>query len=254
MVGNFVFMPETQACLIVGAIESGVGDDTEQVLRKEGIDPKFSNSRSSLKWDLVTRNVKDALKGSHIMAEYANVPGWHIMPLYDAIEGNLYLLMKERRLSDIIRDQEKRSKEHYIEMLINTFNMGLEDYQQISFFPKNELPNEVNKLLDNIISDISLEKELINRFAIILFDEMKGELISVRACLMDCNLNLVLEDNWSGFIRHYDSVITEVAPVEDSLPSMLSELDFTDRAQERIKEQELIEYNTEQSDHELENE
>lgn len=254
LVGNFVFMPEIQASLIVGAIETGIGDDTEQVLRKEGINPKFSNSKPDLKWDLVTRNVSDTLKGSHIMTEYAKVPGWHIMPLYDTIEGNLYLLMKERRFAEIRRDQGKSSKEHYIETLINTFNMGLEDFQQISLFPKNEIPIEVNKLLDSIISDINLEKELINRFVIILFDEIKGELISVRSCLVDCNLNIVLEDNWSQFIRHYDSVITEVVALEDNLPSMLTELDFTDKAQEKIKEQELVEYNSEQSDFKIENE
>lgn len=254
MVGNFVFMPEIQASLIVGAIESGIGDDTEQVLRKEGINPKFSNSKPDLKWDLVTRNVRDILKGSHIMTEYTRVPGWYIMPLYDTIEGNLYLLMKEKRFADIIRDKDKRSKEHYIEMLINTFNIGLEDFQQINLFSKDEIPNEVNTLLDSIISDINLEKELINRFAIILFDEIKGELISVRACLIDCNLNIVLEDNWSQYIRHYDSVITEVVALEDNLPSMLSELDFTDKAQDKIKEQELVEYNSEQSESEIENE
>ncbi|WP_313151652.1 DUF5986 family protein [Lacrimispora sp.] len=254
MVGNFVFMPEIQASFIVGAIESGLGDDTEQVLRKEGINPRFSNSKRTLKWDLLTRNLRDALKGSHIMAEYAKVPGWNIMPLYDVIEGNLYLLMKENRFSDIRRAKGKRPREHYIEMLINAFNMGLEDFQQISMFSKNELPEDVNRLLDSIISDINLEKELINHFAIILFDEINGELISVRVCLADCNLNIVHEDNWSQYIRHYDSVITEVVALEDNLPSMLSELDFTNKAQEKIAEQEFAEYNSEQSDFVIENE
>lgn len=231
---NFNFIPTKEKISIIDGVSAGLGDDTKQILQKESINPKYSNSKKDLKWDLLHRNIRQNLKGSHIMAEFAKVPGWKILPLFDTIEGNLYLLMKEYRFNNILKTRKKRTKDHYMEELVKTFNLGIEDFQQISFVENDSLPLEVSKVISNILSDISLEKDLIQRFAVILFDDLNDELVSMRCCILDSNFNIVRQDNWSQYIKHDDSIITEKVELEESLPSMLSDLDLTEKAKRKI--------------------
>lgn len=235
---NFNFIPTKEKISIIDGVSAGLGDDTKQILQKENINPKYSNSKKDLKWDLLHRNIRQNLKGSHIMAEFAKVPGWKILPLFDTIEGNLYLLMKEYRFNNILKTRKKRSKDHYMEELVKTFNLGIEDFQQISFVENDSLPLEVSKVISNILSDISLEKDLIQRFAVILFDDLNDELVSMRCCILDSNFNIVRQDNWSQYIKHDDSIITEKVEPEESLPSMLSDLDLTEKAKRKIGQSE----------------
>lgn len=234
LLDNFNFIPTKEKISIIDGVSAGLGDDTKQILQKESINPKYSNSKKDLKWDLLHRNIRQNLKGSHIMAEFAKVPGWKILPLFDTIEGNLYLLMKEYRFNNILKTRKKRTKDHYMEELVKTFNLGIEDFQQISFVENDSLPLEVSKVISNILSDISLEKDLIQRFAVILFDDLNDELVSMRCCILDSNFNIVRQDNWSQYIKHDDSIITEKVEPEESLPSMLSDLDLTEKAKRKI--------------------
>ena len=238
MLENFNFIPTKEKISIIDGVSAGLGDDTKQILQKESINPKYSNSKKDLKWDLLHRNIRQNLKGSHIMAEFAKVPGWKILPLFDTIEGNLYLLMKEYRFNNILKTRKKRTKDHYMEELVKTFNLGIEDFQQISFVENDSLPLEVSKVISNILSDISLEKDLIQRFAVILFDDLNDELVSMRCCILDSNFNIVRQDNWSQYIKHDDSIITEKVEPEESLPSMLSDLDLTEKAKRKIGQSE----------------
>lgn len=197
MLKDFNFIPTKEIISIIDGVSAGLGDDTKQILQKENIDIRYSNSKKDLKWDLLHRNIRQNLVGSHIMAEFAKVPGWKILPLFDSVEGNLYLLMKEYRFNNILKTRNKRTKDHYMEELVKTFNMGIEDFQQISFVENDTLPVEVSKVISSILSDISLEKDLIKRFAVILFDDLNDELVSMRCCILDSNFNIVHQENWS---------------------------------------------------------
>ncbi len=238
MLKDFNFIPTKEIISIIDGVSSGLGDDTKQILQKENIDIRYSNSKKDLKWDLLHRNIRQNLVGSHIMAEFAKVPGWKILPLFDTVEGNLYLLMKEYRFNNILKTRKKRTKDHYMEELVKTFNMGIEDFQQISFVENDTLPVEVSKVISSILSDISLEKDLIKRFAVILFDDLNDELVSMRCCILDSNFNIVHQENWSQYIKHNDSIITEKVEPEESLPSMLSNLDLTEKAKRKIGQSE----------------
>lgn len=82
---------------------AGLGDDTKQILQKENIDIRYSNSKKDLKWDLLHRNIRQNLVGSHIMAEFAKVPGWKILPLFECALGNSNpLFYKVSAISKII--------------------------------------------------------------------------------------------------------------------------------------------------------
>ena len=112
MLKDFNFIPTKEIISIIDGVSAGLGDDTKQILQKENIDIRYSNSKKDLKWDLLHRNIRQNLVGSHIMAEFAKVPGWKILPLFDSVEGNLYLLMKEYRFNNILKTRNKRTKDH----------------------------------------------------------------------------------------------------------------------------------------------
>ena len=234
MVVDFNFIHPQTVISIVKGIATGIGDDTKQVLQKEGINERYSTSEKYLKWDLLYRNIRNNLRNSHIFMDFVKIPGWTLLPLFDSIEGNLYLIMKENRFDNILKTHNKRKSLHYIEDAIRTFNKGIESYTQTSLFEEEEEAESLSKVLEGILADLSLDRQLIRRFAVILFDELNGELTAVRCCLVDSNYDIVMQEDWSQYIEHNNSVITEKVTSDENLPSMLNELDLTDKAKRKI--------------------
>lgn len=231
---DFNFIHPQNVISIVKGIATGIGDDTKQVLQKEGINERYSTSEKYLKWDLLYRNIRNNLRNSHIFMDFVKIPGWTLLPLFDSIEGNLYLIMKENRFDNVLKTHNKRKSLHYIEDAIRTFNKGIESYTQASLFEEKEEAESLSKVLEGILADLSLDRQLIRRFAVILFDELNGELTAVRCCLVDSNFDIVMQEDWSQYIEHNNSVITEKVTSDENLPSMLNELDLTDKAKRKI--------------------
>ena len=231
---DFKFIDSQSVVSIVNGIAAGIGDDTKQVLQKEGINARYSTSEKYIKWDLLYRNIRKNLRNSHIIMDFAKIPGWTLLPLFDSIEGNLYLIMKENRFDSILKTHNKRKSLHYIEDAIRTFNKGIESYKQTSLFEDKEETDALSKVLEGILLDLSLDRQLVKKFAVILFDELNGELTAVRCCLVDSNYNIVKKEDWSQYIEHNNSVITERVSSDEELPSMLNELDLTDKAKRKI--------------------
>lgn len=231
---DFNFICPQNVISIVKGIATGIGDDTKQVLQKEGINARYSTSEKYLKWDLLYRNIRNNLQNSHVIMDFAKIPGWTLFPLFDSIEGNLYFIMKENRFDNILKTQNKRKSLHYIEDAIRTFNKGIESYKQESLFEEKEETDSLSKVLEGILADLSLDRQLVRRFAVILFDELNGELTAVRCCLVDSNYDIVKQEDWSQYIEHNNSVITEKVTSDEELPSMLNELDLTDKAKRKI--------------------
>lgn len=231
---DFNFINSQSVILIVKGIAAGIGDDTKQVLQKEGINAKYSTSEKYIKWDLLYRNIRNNLRNSHIIMDFSKIPGWTLLPLFDSIEGNLYLIMKENRFDSILKTHNKRKSLHYIEDAIRTFNKGIESYTQTSLFEDKEETDTLSKVLEGILVDLSLDRQLVRKFVVILFDELNGELTAVRCCLVDSNYNIVKQEDWSQYIEHNNSVITEKITSDEELPSMLNELDLTDKAKRKI--------------------
>lgn len=124
MLKDFNFIPTKEIISIIDGVSSGLGDDTKQILQKENIDIRYSNSKKDLKWDLLHRNIRQNLVGSHIMAEFAKVPGWKILPLFDTVEGNLYLLMKEYRFNNILKTRNSTFPAQITEHCLNKYWLG----------------------------------------------------------------------------------------------------------------------------------
>ena len=51
---------------------------------------------------------------------------------------------------------------------------------------------------------------------------------------MDSNYDIVKQEDWSQYIEHNNSVITEKVTSDEELPSILNELDLTDKAKRKI--------------------
>lgn len=60
----------------------------------------------------------------------------------------------------------------------------------------------------------------------------------MRCCILDSNFNIVQQDNWSQYIKHNDSIIIDKVTPEELLPSMLSDLDLTEKAKRKIGQSE----------------
>ncbi|MBA4689157.1 MAG: hypothetical protein H2184_18680 [Candidatus Galacturonibacter soehngenii] len=205
-----VLLLEKDKKCIVDCLCNAIGDDLKESLRVSRISDRYSNSKKFLKWDIINRNFVDNFVGKDIVADYANRGAWHMVPLVDKANGCIYSVMREERFRELQKKQTKRRKAHYIDAFTQSFNFDLNQGRQISFFGNDCFDNEeVSNIVDSIMKSINVDKGIITRHALVLFEEYHSEIVSVRCCILDSSLNIVESEEWSQFIIHNESVIVD---------------------------------------------
>lgn len=203
---------------IVEAVSAGVGDNVKKVLRQENIDPKHSNSKGHSVYDYINRNIRE-LNNRRFITEYAKACSWNYVPIYDTVTGYIYVLLKKDRYEELIREKNNKKKgtkfSHYIYADTNIINADIEpEYVQLSFLE----PEEDEKLLykvENMLRDIHVPFDMVNRFALLLFEVANYELTSISCCIPDRDFNIRYQYSWNEYINYENSIITDIIDETD---------------------------------------
>ena len=206
---NVMFIEDWAKEEVVKGLSSAVGDDLLESIRKADLSERYSNSKKFLKWDLINRNFIKAFHNSNIVAEYANRGPWFMVPLVDKRNGVVYSVLREDRFRELRSKKDRRKKPHYIDAFIQMFNFDITKYRQVSFFNDDFPDEEVCNIVQSVLESLNVVRGIINRHAIILFEEYNHELVNVRCCIVDTNLSIVFEESWNQYIKHEQSTITE---------------------------------------------
>lgn len=215
MDAKVILMDDTNKQKLVGGLYNAIGDDLLECMKLTELPDKYSNSEKFLKWDLINKNFIKSFRGSNILAEYANRGPWYMVPLVDIQNGVIYSVLREDRFKELQRKREKRKKAHYIDAFIQMFNFDLTKYQQMSLFDESFPDEEVRNIVVSVLEALNVVSGIIKRHAVILFEEYNHELIGVRCCIIDANLDVIEEENWNAFIKHDYSVITETVSYDE---------------------------------------
>ena len=197
---------------VVNAISNGIGDDYTIALRKQKIREEYSNAKANLKWDLINRNLKMEFLDTKVISAYTKRRIWHMVPFFDRETEILYMAMREKRLLSVRKEKPKRKSPHYLDACTKIFNFDVwSPNRQMDFFDTDQFEDEqVIKVVDGILNDMVIPKKIIKHFALVLFDEVDNELVSVRCCILDSDLEIAEQQNWSKYIKHVDSAIVDV--------------------------------------------
>ncbi|MDE6685883.1 MAG: hypothetical protein K2K17_01040 [Lachnospiraceae bacterium] len=206
---DIILMEEWAKEKVVKGLSGAVGDDLLESIRKADLSERFSNGKKMLKWDLINRNFIKAFRNSDIVAKYANRGPWFMVPLVDKRNGVVYSVLREDRFSELHSKRDRRKKAHYIDAFLQMFNFNITEYRQVSFFNDDFPDEEVCNIVQSVLESLNVARGIIKRHAIILFEEYNHELVNVRCCIVDTNLNIVFEESWNQYIKHEQSTITE---------------------------------------------
>lgn len=165
--------------------------------------------------------------------------------IFDKKLGILYTLMREERFESVRKEVPKRKTIHYCQALAEAFNKGLTaKEEQMCLFKNQDYydTDKVNEIVDKIIMDLSIPENIVKNHAIILFEGKNYELESIRCCVVNSNLSIVEEEDWSCSVEFNESTIMDV--VEN--PEIKSEnpsngLKFRQKAKDKIGQKGLSE-------------
>lgn len=238
---------------LIEKLASSLGDEVELGLKSMEIEEKHSVSRNYLKWDLFNKNCIKAFSEGTLIARYARRGPWHMVPLVDFSSNFIFSVMREARFKELSRGKSRRKKAHYMEAFAQSFNFDLGESSQMSIFLEKQFgEEEVAKIVNDILNDMNVEREAIQNYAVILFNEFNHELISIKCCVINSELEIIEEEDWSSYIKHRESVIPEVVEAEESSQYKQS-VSLKPKARERAKQKQAVDKKRKKQEQKTEN-
>jgi len=197
--------------IIAKCLVDAVGDDIKEDIETHEF--VTQNGTAARVWDYLNRNICKRFDRSDIIARPTKRGPWGLVPVFDRRSGTIYSLMREQRFSELKKQRPKRRNANYIDALVGSLNSDLIAPQhQPSLFPS--LPNkfedkQIREIVQKIISDLGIPNELVKRHALILFQSSSYELLSLRCCITNSNLNIVEEADWNNYIKTHESAVAD---------------------------------------------
>ena len=218
------------------AIKDAVGDDIKADIKTNRF--VTHNGDSSRIWDYINRNLSEACNIDESIASPTKRGPWEMLPIFDKKTGVLMTVMRESRFKELGRDKWKRKTSHYMDALASTLNPGLlpsnGEQELFSVAESDERIEEKKKIVDNILRDLGTPLSIVRRYVVILFESRGFDLISLRACIINSDLQVVDQDDWSSYIEIGESNVVESTTVDNKAADTPNHgIQYTEKAKRR---------------------
>ncbi|WP_018703818.1 DUF5986 family protein [Anaeromusa acidaminophila] len=196
--------------VITKCVSDAVGDDIKGDIKSHGL--VTQNSTPTRIWDLLNTNICKNFNQIDIIANPTKRGPWEMVPIFERNTGIVYSLMREQRFELLKKEFPKRRNAHYIDAFARSLNADLcAAKNQLLLFPlcEKKFNNEefIQEIIEKIFRDLGVPNELVRHHALILFSSFNNELASLRCCVVDSNLGIVDEVDWSNYIKASESII-----------------------------------------------
>ncbi len=215
---NPVSFPSDLIDKIVRCVEGAVGDDILADIQQN--DLRTTNSLSFRIWDFLNTNLSKTLNTSECTIAGAHRGPWQMLVIFEKSSQCILTFMREKRFAELRKQQCRRKKMHYIDMLTSQFNSDLlADQQQTTLFPHEfSDKDQLAKLVQDLLQDLGGEADIVRHHVLVLFDTFGFQLMNIRAVMVTPSLDIAqgTEQNWSDYISADESVIvTKVSNPQD---------------------------------------
>lgn len=222
-----------------------VGEDYQEAENHLGFETHVS--KPFMIWDLIYRNLIRSFASSDILYSTKKRGMWEIMLLYDKESKMLLSFMRDARFKSI-RKAKRGNRPEYIRALL-TLNSGLQaEVKQQNLFDDKGEPDESQliNLLDSLCTNF-MEPVIdeVHHHALVVFSSNYGQVTSLKAMILDSDLDVVTEQDWLDVSRPMLSNEVSVAEKSDNtykLPSLKS------KAIKLKKQKELVSLKTSDED------
>lgn len=218
---DYCLISKDVASVIVEAIEDATGDVIKEDLLRSNL--LYMNSTSHRIWDHIYSLITTRLKEKGYVVFQSNSGPWKFPVVYDRQTGNIITLMREKRFFQLQRQQKKRKKQHYIDMLAAVLNENLQPrLEQLTVLEGNSCDLDIiRKQVALMLKGFDEQDGPIRNHVLVLFDASHYQLFSIRAVMVTPKLMIAQngEESLSELIQWKPSAIVE----KDTEPKALIE-------------------------------
>ena len=200
---------------IIQCLSEAVGDLIKEDVRRNRL--RTHNGDGGRIWDFLNTELCEAFSSLDCMASVTHRGPWEMVLVYERESKSLFTFMREARFSTIRKETYKRRRMHYLDMLTRHLNKNLLAPVGQTVMFENEFVDQDNlrELVDRLLCNLLRDGAIIERHVLVLFESQDYQLTSVRAVMLDSNLDVVVEENWSNMIAARDSVIADAVDMPD---------------------------------------
>ena len=193
-----------------------------------------------LNWDLIYRNLINAFGDDNVQVQWSTtVRGmWTVLLLYDVQSGLLISFMRDTRL-EAIKHLKGDKQPQYIRSLIALNNELQAANKQLTLLDDGanaEAQNETElmKILDNLCLGFNcpIEHSQLHH-VLVCFSSKYGTLSSLQAYILDCDFDIVEQQNWLDMAKPVMSNEIETADQKHNKPVITLKPKATDRLKEK---------------------
>jgi len=230
---------ETFIQTVADSITRAVGDDIIEDIQAHHL--VTGNGNATRTWDYINTNIYYGFKSSDVIANPTKRGPWELLPFFERATGNIYSAMREERFSTIKKQRPGRKNAHYLDALTNSLNGDLvANIGQARFLDFAPFEDEkIHEIVEKIFSDLNIPGNIIKHHGLILFSSQNFQLFSLRCCVINGDLEIVEEADWSNYIKAGDSVVTEKVNKDDIGNDPSAGLNFKQKAKDRIDQKEI---------------
>ena len=195
---------------IMRSMSEAVGDLIKEDVRRNRL--RTHNGNGGRVWDFLNTELCEGFDSPDCMAYVTQRGPWEMVMVYERESKRLFTFMREARFATIRKETYKRRRMHYLDMLTRHLNKDLlAPVGQTTMF-ENEFvdQDDLHELVSRLLRDLQRDGVIIERHVLVLFESQNYQLTSARAVMLDSNLDIVAEENWSSKITAQDSVIADV--------------------------------------------
>ena len=223
---------------IFECISQAIGEDRQEA--DAHLELRTYVSGPFLNWDLIYRNLMNSF-GDENVKYSATIRGmWTVLLLYDVKSGLLFSFMRDTRLENI-RRSKMENQPQYVRSLIALNEEFQAPYKQQTLFgietESLQKQSELMKILNDLCANFNCSvnpKEV--HHALICFSGKLGGLSSLKAYILDSDLDVVCEQDWLNTVKPIISNTIETAEQNHDAPA----LSLKPKAEKRLKEKELV--------------
>ena len=221
---------------IFECLSQAMGDDQQEASSHLGLRTHVSDP--FLKWDLIYRNLMNKFDEGNLKYSVTKRGMWTVLLLYDTNSKLLFSFMRDTRFKDI-KNRKSAFRPQYVQALISLNSELRAPTKQLRLFddePKftqTELEKTLAELCANFDGSIDTKN---SKHVMVVFSNKYGSVDSLKAYLLDRDLDIVCEQDWLDIAKPVMSSIPDVAPCEEKeiVPTLKP------KALQRIREKELV--------------
>lgn len=223
---------------IFECIFQAIGEDKQEANVHLGLRTHVSGP--FLNWDLIYRNLMNSFGNENVKYSTTVRGTWTVLLLYDVKSGLLISFMGSTRFACIKRSKTNEQPK-YIRSLVALNEEFQAQYKQQTFFDmeieSSQKQSEFAKILDDLCANFNchVDKKEVHH-VLVCFSGKFGVVSSLKAYILDKDLDVVFEQDWLNAVKPVMSNTIETAEQSYDAPV----LSLKPKATKRLKEKELV--------------